>query len=51
MVIEILQDELGVIIKRHQVLDVLKEDLGMSYRKIKPISIHANSPKNLVLRQ
>ena len=37
-------------IKTHEVIDILKKDLSMSYRRIKPISVHANSPKNLVLR-
>ncbi|MCS5543864.1 MAG: hypothetical protein NZ767_03560 [SAR86 cluster bacterium] len=30
---------------------MMKKRLGMSYRKIKPMSLHANSQKNLVLRQ
>ena len=50
-VVDQYQTEIGGNIKKHQVIQVLKEDLGMSYRRIKPISIHANSPKNLVLRQ
>ena len=29
----------------------MREDLGMRYRKIKPVSIHGNSDKNLILRQ
>jgi hypothetical protein len=29
----------------------MKTDLGMCYRKIVPMAIHANSSKNLVLRQ
>ena len=29
----------------------MRDDCGMSYRSIKRISIHGNSPKNLVLRQ
>ena len=29
----------------------MREDCEMSYRSIKRISIHGNSPKNLVLRQ
>ena len=29
----------------------MKEDLGMRFRKVVPIAIHGNSPKNLVLRQ
>ena len=29
----------------------MKTELGMRYKKILPVSIHANSPKNLVCRQ
>ena len=29
----------------------MKEELGMSYRKIVTVSLHSNSEKNLVLRQ
>ena len=29
----------------------MKNDFGMSYKKVTSISIHANSPKNLVCRQ
>ena len=30
---------------------MLKEDLGMRYKKVHPVALHANSEKNLVLRQ
>ena len=33
-----------------QVRSVMKEELGMCYRKIKTVSLHSNSEKNLVLR-
>ena len=33
------------------VRDVLTKDLGMSYRKVKPLSLQANSEKNIILRQ
>ena len=33
------------------VRSVLRDDLGMKYRKIKTVSLHSNSEKNLVLRQ
>ena len=33
------------------VRSVMREDLGMKYRKIKTVSLHSNSEKNLVLRQ
>ena len=29
----------------------MSNELEMSYRKVKPVSLHANSEKNLVLRQ
>ena len=32
------------------VRSVMKEELGMCYRKIKTVSLHSNSEKNLVLR-
>ena len=35
----------------HQVVSVIKKDMGMRYRKINAISVHTNSNKNLVLRQ
>ena len=38
-------------IKESEVRSVMKEDLGMRYRKIKTVSLHSNSEKNLVLRQ
>ena len=50
-IVHTARNELDILVKKHQVLEVLKKDCGMSYRRIKPISLHANSPKNLVLRQ
>jgi len=29
----------------------MREDLGLRYRKVKEISVHENSTRNLVLRQ
>ena len=37
--------------KTKEIHNVMKEDLGMRYRKVVGISVHANSEKNLVLRQ
>jgi len=34
-----------------EVRSVMKEELGMRYRKILTVSLHSNSEKNLVLRQ
>jgi hypothetical protein len=33
------------------VRSVMREELGMRFRKIKTVSLHSNSEKNLVLRQ
>jgi hypothetical protein len=38
-------------VSEKQVRSVMKEELGMSYRKIKTVSLHSNSEKNLILRQ
>ena len=34
-----------------EVRSVMREELGMRYRKIKTVSLHSNSVNNLVLRQ
>ena len=31
--------------------NVLKEEMGMKYNKIKDVAVFSNSPKNLILRQ
>ena len=33
-----------------EIRKVMREDIGMKFRKVIPISIHGNSAKNLVLR-
>ena len=48
--VEKLRVDTNEIVRRHEVIEVLKKDLGMSFRKIRPLSVHANSDKNLVLR-
>lgn len=30
--------------------NVLKEEMGMKYNKIKDVAVFSNSPKNLILR-
>ena len=42
-----LDQEVSVALVRK----VLRQDLGMSYRKVTKVSLHANSEKNKVLRQ
>ena len=38
-------------VSKEKIKEVMKKDLGMKYRKIKPVSFHANSPQNIILRQ
>ena len=37
-------------VKERDVRMVMREELGMRFRKIKTVSLHSNSEKNLVLR-
>lgn len=46
-----LQAEHEIKAKDGVVSSVIRDELGMRYRKIKAWSIHANSAKNLLLRQ
>ena len=46
-----LLKEHNIVAKDWVVKDIMKKELGMSYKKIKPISKHANSEQNLVLWQ
>ena len=43
MLVDKLKEESDVVVKGHLVLDVLKKDMGMNYKKIKPVSVHCNS--------
>ena len=49
--IKLLKEKVNAKVKSPLVREIMKKTLGMSYRKIKPMSLHANSEKNLVLRQ
>ena len=46
-----LKENTGIEAGESEIREIMREDLGMRYRKIKPISIHGNSDKNLILRQ
>ena len=46
-----LKEEHHIEAKEWVIKGVMKKDLDMKYKKVKPISIHANSPKNLVCWQ
>ena len=49
-IVDSIVDDIGLEVKPHEVRDVLKKDFNMSYRKIKEVSTHINSEKNLILR-
>ena len=58
MVIDSAAHVLKTVMSQHQiktteaeVASVMKQELGMRYRKIKTVSLHSNSERNLVLRQ
>ena len=42
--------EKGIDVKVNEVRKVMVEDLGMSYRKIKQISVNENKDRNIILR-
>ena len=46
-----VKEKLEKDVSKKQVLNVMKKDCELSYRKLKRISVHSNSEKNLVLRQ
>ena len=45
-----LKEEKDMELKRNYLAQILKENVGMRYKKIKPITVNTNSEKNLVLR-
>ncbi len=45
-----LEKTLGVKVEIWKLGQIMREDLGLRYKKIKQISLHDNSVKNLVLR-
>ena len=47
---EKVEERFNIRVKDRQICKVMRDTFDMSYRKIKPMSIHANSEKNLVLR-
>ena len=46
-----LKEKHNIEKKPWELASILKDDLGMRYRKIKPLSMNTNSERNLVLRQ
>ena len=45
-----LKEEKDMELKRNYLAQILKDNVGMRYKKIKPITVNTNSEKNLVLR-
>ena len=45
-----LKEEKQIEYKEHLIRDVMRRDLGMKYKKVKPVAIQANSARNLILR-
>jgi len=48
---KVLLEEHQMEKKQSLIRSVMRDDLDMRFRKVLPVSIHANSWKNLVLRQ
>ena len=46
-----LRDQHGIEIDHHRLKKIMKEDLNLMYKKIKPISWQGNSDRNKILRQ
>lgn len=46
-----INEDLKIDVREKMIKNVMKNDLNMRFKKILPISVNANSPKNLVLRQ
>ena len=45
-----LKNEKDIEVNNKEMSSIMKKELNMSYRKIKDITKHSNSEKNLVLR-
>ena len=46
-----LEQQHKIITTVREITSVMRKDLKMRYKKIVPVSLHANSQKNLVCRQ
>ena len=45
-----VEREISIDVKKTEIGDIMKNDLKMKFKKVKPMSVNANSEKNLVLR-
>ena len=50
-VTEAIKTKLGICAYHSKVSKLLKNELGLSYRRTRLVNIHANAEKNLLLRQ
>lgn len=50
-VIKIIDDQVSTQLKPPDVRKIMREDLGLRWKKVKEVSLHENSIRNLVLRQ
>ena len=48
--IKLLKENYDIKKKAWELAPILKDDLGMTYRKIKPVTMNTNSERNQVLR-
>ena len=48
---KLITDKHGPIVKPWGVKRIMKDEMGMKYKRIAPIALKANSPRNLILRQ
>ena len=49
-IIKTIEEKEGIDVKHHQVCKIMRQDLNMSYSRVKAISWQQNSDKNLILR-
>ena len=50
-VLKNLSKELSLKTNNQEIREVMKKDLVMSFKKVKPVALHTNSVNNLVCRQ
>ena len=48
---KILKEDHDINAKAQAVRNIMSQDLDMRYRKVVPVSLHSNTPKNLIMRQ
>ena len=51
MVKQKVEEEYAIRVKKPEIREVMKHQLGMRYKKITDVAVHANCERNLVCRQ